>query len=559
MGGGTSDMCGRRFGSLTVISYDGRRGGKHYWKCLCSCGKETSVSHSNLINSHTQSCGCMASPLNTMHFVDGTCIERIRSRKTYASNKSGVRGVYWNERTRSWVAQITFQGKTKYLGSYAEFADAAKARASGEKLFDDFLEKHGSGIEKKRDRKMVICFKLLGSFAYTTAPEKNTNSIDETGTSGHQEREYGTGPGKAGKKTLSFLQYLIVNHSRNITAEELIDVFWTEKDSNDPANALRNMLFKIRSLLKNMFPEQDDLFRTFPGCYAWNPQTEIELDTECFEKVCLGARQESGEKSLTMLRQAVALYHGDFLSGNDSEWARDQRQYYRTLYLDACKTLLPLLEEREEWMEIVSVCSQAYQIDFCVEEFTTYQMQAFISMGQPEQAVDRYDAFHRQMLKELGMPPTERIEQLYTLALGLRKEDRGDDKEIFKLVSRGNPENKAFFCSFGTFQSIVALEKRHLARSGQCSTLVIVSLGKDGTPTTDIRRLERIIMGGLRTGDPVARLEAGSYIVMLTGADAENAQIVTSRLDSAFHKTYRHSNAQLSFKMSQLCPEENGN
>lgn len=397
-------------------------------------------------------------------------------------------------------------------------------------------------------KKRIICFKLLGSFAYAVASEQDAVS----------EHSFFAVPGKVGRKTLSFLQYLIVNHSRNITMEELIDAFWTEK-SNDPANALRNMLFKIRSLLKSMFPEEDDLFQTLQGCYAWNPEIEIELDTDCFEKGCLEARQESGEKSLELLRRSAALYQGDFLSGNDSEWAGAQRQYYRTLYLDACKMLLPMLEEREEWMEIVSVCSQAYQIDFCAEEFTTYQMQAFISMGQPEQAVERYEAFHKQMLKELGMPPTERIEQLYTLALGLRKEDRGDDKEIFRLVSKGNPDNKAFFCSFGTFQSIVALEKRHLARSGQRSTLVIVSLGGDGMPTTDVRRLERIIMEGLRTGDPVARLEAGSYIVMLTGADMENAQMVTSRLDCAFHKTYRHSNARLSFKMSQLCPEERKN
>ena len=85
-----------------------------------------------------------------------------------------------------------------------------------------------------------------------------------------------------------------------------------------------------------------------------------------------------------------------------------------------------------------------------------------------------------------------------------------------------NTEQQAFFCSFGVFQNIVALEKRHLARSGQMSTLVIISLGGDTAPGADVRRLERILLEGLRTGDPVARLTAGSYIIMLTGADMEN-------------------------------------
>ncbi len=375
----------------------------------------------------------------------------------------------------------------------------------------------------------IIRFELLGSFSYSARK-------------------------KPGKKTLSLLQYLIVNHARNISTEELIEVFWTESNSSDPANVLRNMMFKVRNLLKDMFPEQTDLLRTLQGCYGWNPEVRIELDTDQFERICLEARQCSGKACLELLRQAMTVYKGDLLLGNDSEWVTVPRQYYKTLYLDACKTLLPLLETEEEWTEMAVVCSKAYHADPYMEEFTAYQMRALIAMGQPEQAVARYEIFRKRILKELGISPSGRIEQLYTLASGLRKENRGDERDIFRLVCEGNSNKCAFFCSFGMFQSIVALEKRHLARSGQASTLVIVSLGEEATPTTDARRLERILQEGLRTGDPVARLTAGSYILMLTGTDTENAQIVVSRLDCTFHKTYRHSSAQLSFRISALCP-----
>ncbi len=387
--------------------------------------------------------------------------------------------------------------------------------------------------------KEIICFHLLGIFSYVR--ERSAN--EETSL----EEERGIG-----RKTLSFLQYLIVNHSRNISTEELIETFWAESDSSNPANALRNMLFKIRRLLQEMFPEQKDALQTRQGYYMWNPKMKIVLDIEQFEEMCLKARRDPVKEREKRLRQAVGLYRGDLLSGNDSEWVKAPRQYYRTLYLDACRTLLPLLEKQEQWMDIVSICSQAYQIDFCIEEFTAYQMRAFVAMGQPEQAIEKYEDFKKQLLREFEMPPTEQIEQIYTLALGLRKEDRGDDSEIFRLVCEGNTEQQAFFCSFGVFQNIVALEKRHLARSGQMSTLAIISLGGDTALGADVRRLERIIMEGLRTGDPVARLTAGSYIVMLTGADMENAQIAVNRIDSTFHRTYRRSNARLSFRLSAL-------
>ena len=138
---GRKEWVGKQFGNLTVAAYDGRRGGKHYWRCLCKCGKEAIVCQSNLKSSHTRSCGCLSDPRNTRHFVEGTCIESIRSRKVSVSNKSGVRGVYFNQRSGRWIAQITFQGHTRYLGSFESLEEAAQARKKAEAIFDDFLER----------------------------------------------------------------------------------------------------------------------------------------------------------------------------------------------------------------------------------------------------------------------------------------------------------------------------------------------------------------------------------------------------------------------------------
>lgn len=136
------DWVGKQFGGLTVCAYDGRRGGKHYWRCLCSCGRETTVCQSNLKSGHTRSCGCLVNPVVTRHFVEGTCIESIRSRKVFANNTSGARGVYKNKRTGRWTAQITFQGRTRYLGSYIEFEEAVRARNLAEEVFNQFLMKY---------------------------------------------------------------------------------------------------------------------------------------------------------------------------------------------------------------------------------------------------------------------------------------------------------------------------------------------------------------------------------------------------------------------------------
>lgn len=386
------------------------------------------------------------------------------------------------------------------------------------------------------DEHKTLYFELLGPFLYGD-------------NRGGKDTEREKKKLKAGRKMQSFLQYLIVHHEHGVSAEELIGEFWPE--SGDPASALRRMLYETRTLLNTMFPTYEDLLETCPGSYTWNQNISFELDTERFEKACLHAVKKQEKERLALLLSAIKLYRGDFLPSNDSNWAIGLRQYYRALYLDACKTVLPLLIEKEQWIETLGVCEQAYRIDFAVEDFTLCAMRALIALGQPEQAIGKYEAFRERMQKELGLPPTDSLEQMRLLAEGLRKKDMGVP-DVFNLLCEEDIEERAFFCTFEMFRGIVALERRHLVRSKGHSSIAIVRLGYGSVPATDARRLERILLDGLRGGDPVARLEAGSYIIMLTGAGAEDAQAVLGRLDRLFHKTYWRSKARLSYHVTEL-------
>ena len=138
------DWIGKRVGRLTITAYEGKRKGMHYWKCRCDCGNETSVAQSCLLRESTQSCGCTHDVTKYLHFVEGTCLEIIRNRKTLnKNNTSGVRGVY-PARNGGWVAQIVFKGKKKYLGKYKTLDEAAEVRHEAEKLYyDEVLKRYG--------------------------------------------------------------------------------------------------------------------------------------------------------------------------------------------------------------------------------------------------------------------------------------------------------------------------------------------------------------------------------------------------------------------------------
>ena len=141
---GPKELVGQRFGSLLVKEYAGNREGRQYWLCQGDCGNTTEVWQSNLLSGHTKSCGCRQkeSYRKNLKLIDGTSVTQIEKRRNtpIKSNTSGYTGVYWKSKTQMWSAQITFKGKTYYLGSFSDITDAVKARKRGEeKLFDNFL------------------------------------------------------------------------------------------------------------------------------------------------------------------------------------------------------------------------------------------------------------------------------------------------------------------------------------------------------------------------------------------------------------------------------------
>lgn len=143
------DLTGERYGRLLVLGpakeTDGAANG---WQCRCDCGTICVRSKESLRSGTTRSCGCLQIQQRSLnmkkaiHFVDGTCVERIASRRTAANNTTGHRGVYRRENNR-WRANIGFQGKSYHLGTFESYEEAVQARLAAEKrLYDTFLEEY---------------------------------------------------------------------------------------------------------------------------------------------------------------------------------------------------------------------------------------------------------------------------------------------------------------------------------------------------------------------------------------------------------------------------------
>ncbi len=147
------DISGQVFGRLTVIGRSDKRATRGsrtvpLWECRCECGTITYKAKDTLTNPNQSMCAecaakyAAAKARDSAGYVDGTQLAKISDMTPSAANTSGVRGVYYESKFDRWRAEIRFQRKRYYLGSYKNKEDAIKARLAAEAdLFEPFLEK----------------------------------------------------------------------------------------------------------------------------------------------------------------------------------------------------------------------------------------------------------------------------------------------------------------------------------------------------------------------------------------------------------------------------------
>lgn len=166
------DITGERFGKLKVIKFLGIND-RHraIWECKCDCGNIRIYDIQDL--KKNKSCGCEryktdnyinASKKNQKkaaetyiekYIIEDTNICIIKNDKLLSNNRSGVKGVSWDNCRKKWVAQIQFKKKNYNLGRYDKKEDAINARKDAEEKFHkQFLREKGLLNNKEEDQRV---------------------------------------------------------------------------------------------------------------------------------------------------------------------------------------------------------------------------------------------------------------------------------------------------------------------------------------------------------------------------------------------------------------------
>ncbi|WP_195268133.1 BTAD domain-containing putative transcriptional regulator [Eubacterium sp. 1001713B170207_170306_E7] len=356
--------------------------------------------------------------------------------------------------------------------------------------------------------------------------------------------------------------YILCHRQKEITVQELAEALWEEDESDNPAGALKNLMYRLRSLIKKTWG-RNDFILTGRSAYIWNQEIPVSLDIETFESnIKEAARQTDSMEKIALYNEAAALYKGAFLPKFASEyWVASQSTYYHTTYLGLVKKLAVLLENEGRYSEMASSVNRAIQIDNLDESLHCCFIRALMGQDNYKQAIEHYQVAEKTLYDYLGVTPSEELRALYETII---KKTHRNERDITAVQNELMEDRTtgAFVCEYGAFQRIYRLQARQGERMGISIFLLLATISgvpasPDGETDQEIIRdamvhLEDVLRSSLRSGDPVAQYSSTQYVALLPTCQYETAKMVTGRIEKSFWNNYKNKQIRLRFDLDEL-------
>lgn len=365
-------------------------------------------------------------------------------------------------------------------------------------------------------------------------------------------------------KVSNLLAYFLYHHNVPIFVDDLEDVLWDDDETDNPVGALKNLVYRLRVLLKNTFGDYE-FIKTSRGHYQWNAEIKVQLDCTEFEACTNEAKNSSLslQERLAYYKKAQQLYQGAFLSKLSGEhWILPITTYYHSLYLSHTKEYLVLLEQEKQYEQMAKVCKQAIEIDSLDEEFHYYLILALAKQNKRKLAIEHYSAATSLLYEKLGIKTSTRLQSIYEELL---KENNGIEIDINVIQKQMQEEeiSGAYLCEFGVFKQIYRQQCRSLQRIGMSCFIGLITIHPDPKfANTDqkyldilhiaMANLEYVIQHSLRSGDILTRYSGNQYLVLLPTCNFETSGMVIKRILKNYQKHNYDRHVFVKYSVSEI-------
>jgi DNA-binding SARP family transcriptional activator len=229
-----------------------------------------------------------------------------------------------------------------------------------------------------------------------------------------------------GQQPRLLLKALVAHNPAGASREALMEALWPEES---PARAEKNFKVNLHRLRKAQEPT---LNKDFGSSYVYFQDNLVvldpelcQVDAEAFRACCREAEQQEKagkiKEALDRYQEAVALYGGDFLTGDlYASWAADKRDELRRQLLDTLLRLAALHERQGSLRAALECCQRVIQTDPLLEEAYQQLMLLNARLGRRSAALRAYADCQAALKRELNVDPDEVTQAIYRKILGSR-------------------------------------------------------------------------------------------------------------------------------------------
>lgn len=366
-------------------------------------------------------------------------------------------------------------------------------------------------------------------------------------------------------KNAKLLAYLLKNHSSKLNGFELQNVLYADDSSSNPANALKALVHRLRTVLKKVLGDIDIILSGGSGYYI-NPDIDIVLDVDIFENMIQLAKNENNE-DLVMhyFEEALSLYQGDFLPMfNSEQWVMIASTYLESSYMTAVTYVLKHYLKSERYQEVENLSTIALNYDGLNENLHYYLLTSLMKQNKIHTAKHHYLSIEKLLYEELGIYPNDDLQSIYNEIISHQRLKEVTMNDVQDGLVEHRTQNGAFQCSYDTFRKIYQLEARKAIRRGTSSEYLVLltieanELVKKNSTVIDAiiestsSLLCQSILTSLRAGDTFTKYSNSQYLILLPDCTDENAQVVVNRLVSQFYKVDRYNRVTIHSKIDEI-------
>lgn len=370
-----------------------------------------------------------------------------------------------------------------------------------------------------------------------------------------------------GKQVWNLLEYIMVNRHKEISMDGLIQALWRDDEIEDPANALKNLAYRLRvALKKSLGLENDDCIVYKHGAYVWNKDIPCDVDVDELEKAYKASQQKdlSKDELLDCYKKIIDVYKGNFMPQSAfKDWIVPLTIYYQRIFMEAVAGCCDLLLEQADYKTTEEICRKAISIDPFVETNHAALIKALIGMKNHDKAIDHYNYVNKLFYDELGVRPSDLITGLYHEAVNKNTALERDIKNISDELKEMTDVMGAVYCNYEEFKMIYQLEARAALRSGKSvfiALLTVTGKQKKELPRANLdetfEKIKTAVVSSLRKDDVVTRYGRTQFLLMLSNLTYEDSNMVLDRLVKKINDSGLNNSIEVFGQLQSLEPLE---